>query len=457
MPSQQQFKTQTSKIPYEGPTRYEILHLIIRYNAAHHDLDHIKAVGLTDIDKAAVESFITLDQERLFQHNPLDAELDLLIRDIQQVKQISTYKDCNRINWERLMEGTKTLKMMKQVTQDRGFDGLAKYAGVDLDQRKRANKRDSEKQLVKKKSNAELNKRVQAEAQMLPARGLGGKQIRKTQSHAEIRTPKRYEDDATRQDGLFMWRNNDEVRKRGGKSGFSDRDFGMPVWMFPKCAEEDYFTKKRAKGRSPSPVPRPAQPEAKRDDGRPTTPGPAKLQKPNHKVPIPTNGTAYQIEGHLAVPNDHIRAKSPVHYQQRPKNPSPPQRVKSNVLAPKRSTVFQQQVKTYVPGPTKHTVYQLPAKPPAALYHQQARENAPRPKSPAPQQYIRLNTLGNLNRPKSNANLRQTAAVNDPTKDPGNKAMYNKRPRVVTEIKDLRMQKAHEEAIRLVSEIRKMD
>jgi hypothetical protein len=47
--------------------------------------------------------------------------------------------------------------------------------------------------------------------------------------------------------------------------------------------------------------------------------------------------------------------------------------------------------------------------------------------------------------------------VNDPTKDPGNKAMYNKRPRVVTEIKDLRMQKAHEEAIRLASEIRKMD
>jgi hypothetical protein len=34
--------------------------------------------------------------------------------------------------------------------------------------------------------------------------------------------------------------------------------------------------------------------------------------------------------------------------------------------------------------------------------------------------------------------------------------MYNKRPKIATEIKDLRQQKAHDEARALASEIRKM-
>jgi hypothetical protein len=42
------------------------------------------------------------------------------------------------------------------------------------------------------------------------------------------------------------------------------------------------------------------------------------------------------------------------------------------------------------------------------------------------------------------------------TKDPANKVMFNKRPRVATDMKELRMQKAQEEARALASEIRKM-
>jgi hypothetical protein len=45
----------------------------------------------------------------------------------------------------------------------------------------------------------------------------------------------------------------------------------------------------------------------------------------------------------------------------------------------------------------------------------------------------------------------------DPTKDPANKAMFNKRPRVATSIKELRLQNADDEAMALASEIRKMD
>lgn len=45
----------------------------------------------------------------------------------------------------------------------------------------------------------------------------------------------------------------------------------------------------------------------------------------------------------------------------------------------------------------------------------------------------------------------------DPTKDPANKVMFNRRPRVATDLKELRMQKAQDEAMALASEIRKME
>jgi hypothetical protein len=47
--------------------------------------------------------------------------------------------------------------------------------------------------------------------------------------------------------------------------------------------------------------------------------------------------------------------------------------------------------------------------------------------------------------------------MKDPTKDPANKVMFNKRPRVATDLKELRMQKAQDEARALASELRKIE
>ncbi|KAE9378853.1 hypothetical protein N431DRAFT_477997 [Stipitochalara longipes BDJ] len=486
MPNQQHFKTQTSRIPYEGPTRYEILHLIARCNAAHHDVDHINPAVPSDIDRAAVESLVTLDRERLFKHNPLDVELDTLIRDINQAKQISTEKDYKRIEWDRLMDGIKMLKQIKQTEKDAGFKGLVKHAGVKLEQHEVVAKEDPGKRLEKRTSNIELGKQAQ-------------RQIRKTQSHAEfgVKPEIRPGDDVARQDGVIKWMDT-EVRKPDWMFGFSDCDFGLPNWIFPGCRHGGKLAKQCAKGSAPSTLPRL---EAQGNGVRPATPGPSKLQKPNFNVQTPTKGTVYQVQGRLPVPQDPNWPQSPTHHhhhhtpnnqlqsssstqpsvddhqqrpkspgiqppakhQTRPKNPSPPQAPRANLQTPTKGTVYQPPVKTYVHSPTKHTVYQLPAKPPISnpaqdtIYPHPAKPNTPHLKSLASQQCTKSNTPGNLNRLKSNANLRPTAVVNDPTKDPGNKAMYNNRPRIATEVKEHRMQKAHDEAKRLASEIRKMD
>jgi hypothetical protein len=68
---------QSSKITYEGPTQYEILHLISCYNAAHHDVDHIWPVGFTDLDTAKAESLASLDAQSWWR-NP-NFEIDSLI------------------------------------------------------------------------------------------------------------------------------------------------------------------------------------------------------------------------------------------------------------------------------------------------------------------------------------------------------------------------------------------
>ena len=266
MPNQPQFKTQTSKIPYEGPTRYEILHLISRYNAAHHEVDHIHATSLTDVDRAAVESLVTLDRERLFKHNPVDRELDILLRDIQQVKQISTEKDCKSIDWERLIRGAKVLKTMSSSYQGNGLKGLAKHAGIELDQRQAAAKGDAGKQLAKSTSNTNLQKRLE---EMMDAVRGGGKQIRKSQSHANFGERPAKEDrvQGARQDRTVQWMDT-EVRRSDCPHGCLD------WWMLPTCVHRGAFADERLKGRSSTPHP---QRGSQGNGARPATPGPAKL------------------------------------------------------------------------------------------------------------------------------------------------------------------------------------
>jgi hypothetical protein len=115
----------TSKIPYEGPDRYEILHLISRWNTAHHDVDHIHIPGLTEFDIAAIESLKTLDKSRLLKAQPLDVDLDILIKDIQEIRKVNTESDWDRIDWdridwdridwERVEEETKMLKRVREL------------------------------------------------------------------------------------------------------------------------------------------------------------------------------------------------------------------------------------------------------------------------------------------------------------------------------------------------------
>ncbi len=79
----------SSKTPYEGLDRHEILHLISRYNAAHHDVDHINIGGLTDLDNAEVESLQTVDRERFLKNKALDLCLEMLSKDIQEIRQMN--------------------------------------------------------------------------------------------------------------------------------------------------------------------------------------------------------------------------------------------------------------------------------------------------------------------------------------------------------------------------------
>jgi hypothetical protein len=215
---------------------------------------------------------------------------------------------------------------------------------------------------------------------------------------------------------------------------------------------------------------------------RPPTPEPTKLQKPNPNIPDPTKNTMYQLPVHN-TPNGQDRPKSPSHQQRvyviqtRPKSPAHHHH--------QHASVNQNRAKS----PTHH------GQPTSGHHHQHTPVNQNRPKSPGHQQPvssntpphqnrlkssasqqpvnipnpakgtvyqqpIRPDTPSNLNKAKSTGNLKQPAASptnNDPTKDPANKAMYNKRSRIATEIKDLRQRKAHDEARALASEIRKMD
>ena len=86
----------------------------------------------------------------------------------------------------------------------------------------------------------------------------------------------------------------------------------------------------------------------------------------------------------------------------------------------------------------------------------QARSQSPIRQQPASyQNQIKSNMLaqkGTYYQQPTEANYRK-----DPTRDPANKVMFNRRPRVATDLKALMMQKAQDEARALASEIRKME
>ena len=104
----------SSKSPYDGPSRPEILLLISRWNAAHHRVDHIITQAPTEIDIAMIESLKTHDQERLMKNQAVDKELECLVKDIEMIRKANSESDLDKINWERVGGGIETLKKVRK-------------------------------------------------------------------------------------------------------------------------------------------------------------------------------------------------------------------------------------------------------------------------------------------------------------------------------------------------------
>jgi len=508
---------QSSKITYEGPSQYEILHLISCYNAAHHDVDHIRVTGLTDLDTAKAESLASLDAHGWWRNPNFDFQLDSFVKLVQNIRQASTPQDWDRIDWEKVGTGTRLLNRLIEWEISHGsFTGIvtnlerrhpeqAQRAVSQRDGERRAQE-EADKRGVERWDQAErrvrerereMAREERRQAQQAAAKKDAEKRLRKTQSNAELgrERAREMEKAAERKRQAVIDQEKREVRQ-------SNWQFDQKFWVLKEpnwkingidWGKRGFFAKNRIKDNGPK---LPARLQTPVIVVRPPTPGPTKLQKPNPNIPDPTTkNTMYQLPGntpngqdrpknlghqqpvcviqtrpkspahhhHQHTSVNQIRAKSPTHHgqptsghhhqhtsviQSRPKSPGHQQPVK--FPNPTRGTVYQQPVSSNTPA------HQNRPKSPTS----QQPVNIPNPaKGTVYQQRVRPDTPGSLNKAKSTGNLKQPAANptnNDPTKDPANKAMYNKRPKIATEIKDLRQQKAHDEARALASEIRKM-
>jgi hypothetical protein len=300
------------------------------------------------------------------------------------------------------------------------------------------------------------------QAQQAAAKKDAEKRLRKTQTNADLgrERAREMEKAAELKRQAVRGQEKREVRQ-------SNRPFDQQYWVFKEpnwkisgidWGKRGFFAKNRIKDNGPK---LPARQQTPVIAVRSPTPGPTKLQKPNPNIPDPTKNTMYQLPVHI-TPNGQDRPKSPSQqpvYVIQTRQKSPAHRHHQH------TSVNQNRAKS----PTHH------GQQTSGHHHQHTPINQNRPKSPGHQQPVKIpnptrgivyqqpvrpDTPGNLHKAKSTSNLKQPAANptnNDPTKDPANKAMYNKRPRIATEIKDLRQQKAHDEARALASEIRKMD
>ncbi|PMD66668.1 uncharacterized protein K444DRAFT_658940 [Hyaloscypha bicolor E] len=470
---------QSSKITYEGPTQYEILHLISCYNTAHHDVDHIRPVGFTDLDTAKAESLASLDAQSWWRNPNFDFQLDSFVRLVQDIRQASTPQDWNRIDWEKVGAGTRLLnKLIEWKISHGSFTGIV----VNLE------RRHPEEQAQRVAAQRDGERRAQEEADKRSVERWDQAERRVREREREMATEER------RQAQQAAVKKDAEKRLRKTQSNAElGRERAREMEKAAELKRQAVIVQEKREDNGPK---LPARQQTPVIAVRSPTPGPTKLQKSNPNIPDPTKNTMYQLPVHI-TPNGQDRPKSPsqqpVHViQTRPKSPAHhhhqhtsvnQNRAKSpthhgqqtsghhhqhtpiNQNRPK-SPGHQQPVK--IPNQTRGIVYQQPvsSNTPAHQNHpkspaSQQPVNIPNPtKGTVYQQPVRPDTPGNLNKAKSTSNLKQPAANptnNDPTKDPANKAMYNKRPRIATDIKDLRRQKAHDQARALASEIRKMD
>ena len=461
---------QSSKITYEGPTQYEILHLISCYNAAHHDVDHIRPVDFTDLDTAKAESLASLDAQSWWRNPNFDFQLDSFVRLVQDIRQASTPQDWNRVDWEKVDAGTRLLnKLIEWKISHGSFTGIvvnlerrhpeeqAQRVAAQRDGERRAQE-EADKRSVERWDQAERRVREREremateetrQAQQAAAKKDAEKRLRKTQSNAELgrERAREMEKAAELKRQAVIVQEKREVRQ-------SNRPFDQQYWVFKEpnwkisgidWGKTGFFAKNRIKDNGPK---LPARQQTPVIAVRSPTPGPTKLQKSNPNIPDPTKNTMYQLPVHI-TPNGQDRPKSPsqqpVHViQTRPKSPAHhhhqhqhtsvnQNRAKSpthhgqqtsghhhqhtpiNQNRPK-SPGHQQPVK--IPNPTRGIVYQQPvsSNTPAHQNHPKSPAshslvNIPNPtKGTVYQQPVRPDTPGNLNKAKSTSNLKQPAA-----------------------------------------------
>jgi hypothetical protein len=250
---------------------------------------------------------------------------------------------------------------------------------------------------------------------------------------------------------------------------------------------------------------------------KPETPG--KLQKPNPNVPNPQRGTFCQAPFHPQTPKDQHHSKAHHHQlpvpvnQVRPRSPAhqipvhvigtpnkiPDHQKPVNVNTPSRQDLQKRRSHQQLRPPTPRNLHKavshqhLPTttsrtgpKGPAKQQNPQKQYSSthgPRPKKKVSFYEERVEPMPPVNQARSQSPIRQQPASyqnqiksnmpapkgtyyqqpteanyrKDPTRDPANKVMFNRRPRVATDLKVLMMQKAQDEARALASEIRKME
>jgi hypothetical protein len=334
-----------STIPYDGPSRYEIMHLILRFNLAHHDIDQILIHGITTDDVAKVKSLQTFDQERNLKNTALDSDLDTLIKDLESIRKVGNTEEMGKIEWGRIAQAVKRLGDLVEFNKK-------KFAGRKAKDEARENER---KIQLARQQRAEREMREAEEMSNAEKTKLAEKQAREVKNKRE-------------------------------------RELAAQKAKDKESAERE----KKAALKSPA------------------------------RLEVPVNAARPISLGHQnrpKSPNVHFQPQNP-NNQNRPMSPNKP----SNLNRPM--------------SPTKPNHQYRPMSP-----NKPANQN--RPMSPRNQQPTSPNKPNNHNQPASPKN-------NDAPKDPGKKLQKN-RPKLSTEIKEERLQKAHAVGLALASEVRKFD
>jgi len=492
----------SSKSPYEGPSRPEILLLISRWNAAHHRVDHIITPAPTELDIAKIESLKTLDRERLMKNHAVDKELEFLVKDIEMIRKANTESDLDKINWESVDGGIETLKKVRKGRRLMGKG--VNYVAPTLPPRK-PELRGGGAARVTQSEDQSFREAVNGEGDEL---SFAEKRLREKERQSDLR------------DSDQKVEKNKEEEERGRVLG-PEVGPNRKYEYGPELSEvkDQALPRRNPDGNQPRKyVPREAVRTGTPDNrARPETPG--KLQKPKPNVPNPQMGTFYQAPFHPQTPKDQHHSKAPGHQlpvpvnQVRPRSPAhqisvhvirtpnkiPDHQKPVNVNTPSSQDLQKRRSHQQLRPPTPRNLHKAVSHqhldtttsridPKGSAYQQNPQNHhssthGPRPKKKVSFYEERVEPMPPVNQARSQSPIRQQPASyqnqiksnmpaqkgtyyqqpteanyrKDPTRDPANKVMFNRRPRVATDLKALMMQKAQDEARALASEIRKME